>query len=54
MYRIMELARQRGLEVMEGDVLTKNKCMLDLAKSTGFAIELVDGDPTLRKMTRKL
>ncbi len=54
MYRIMELARQRGLEVMEGDVLTKNTCMLDLAKSTGFAIEPVEGDMTLRKMSCRL
>lgn len=52
--RLMEVARQHGLEVIEGDVLAKNNNMIDLAKSMGFAIEAVDDDPGVRKMSRRL
>lgn len=54
MNRIMEIAREHGLEVIEGDVLAKNNNMIDLAKSMGFTIEAVEDDPAVRKMTRRL
>jgi hypothetical protein len=50
----MEIARDHGMEVIEGDVLAKNHNMIDLARSMGFAIEPVEGAPELRKMTRRL
>lgn len=36
---LMEIAGQRGLAVMEGDVLAENRGMTDLAQSLGFKIK---------------
>jgi acetyltransferase len=54
MNRLMEVAREHGLEVIEGDVLAKNGSMIALAKSMDFAIEPIEDDPALRKMSRRL
>ena len=54
MNRLMEIARDHGLEVIEGDVLAKNYKMINLARSMGFAIEPVEDAPELRKMVRRL
>ncbi len=54
MDRLMEVARERGLELIEGDVLARNANMIDLARSMDFAIESVADDPGLRKMIRRL
>lgn len=54
MNRLMEIARDYGLEVIEGDVLAKNYKMIDLARSMDFAIEQVEDAPELRKMVRRL
>jgi acetyltransferase len=54
MNRLMEIARDYGLEVIEGDVLAKNYKMIDLARSMDFAIEQVEDAPELRKMIRRL
>ena len=39
MQKLMEVARDRGLERMEGQVLSNNSRMLNLMKSLNFAIE---------------
>jgi acetyltransferase len=36
MQRLMTFARDRGLEIMEGDVLTQNHKMLKLCRKLGF------------------
>jgi acetyltransferase len=54
MNRLMEIARDYGLEVIEGDVLAKNYKMIELARSMDFAIEQVEDAPELRKMIRRL
>jgi len=37
MERLMTIARDRGLEIMEGDVLTRNRNMLRLCEALGFS-----------------
>jgi len=37
MERLMTIARDRGLEIMEGDVLTLNRNMLRLCETLGFS-----------------
>ena len=48
MERLMEPARERGLEVMEGEVLSNNHEMLSLARMMGFTINEVQEDASLR------
>lgn len=38
MRRLIEVARARGLQVMEGEVLSSNRSMLDMAEHLGFTI----------------
>jgi acetyltransferase len=44
MERLMEPARERGLEVMEGEVLANNHEMLSLVRMMGFTIAEVSDD----------
>jgi acetyltransferase len=37
--RLMEIARARGLDMMEGEVLTANHRMLDLVRAMDFQVE---------------
>ena len=48
MSALIDIARSRGLRVMEGDVLASNQPMLRLAARLGFAISSDPGDATLR------
>jgi acetyltransferase len=41
----MEIARARGLDMMEGEVLTANHRMLDLVRSMDFQIESSKDNP---------
>ncbi len=43
--RLMEIARARGLDMMEGEVLTANNRMLDLVRSMDFQIERSTDNP---------
>lgn len=51
---LMEAARNRGLQVIEGDVLTENTHMLDLCAELGFSIHPSKEDPALRVVRRRL
>ena len=54
MRALMQNARQRGLKLMEGDVLTANTRMLALMESLGFRIERDKEDPGVRLVTKVL
>jgi acetyltransferase len=54
MEALMDAARQRGIRVMEGEVLKENARMLSLMKSLGFSVRLSDDDPGLRIVERHL
>jgi acetyltransferase len=52
--RLMEIARSRGLDVIEGEVLADNHRMLEMVKNMGFHIEMAADDPTIRNVSRSL
>ena len=54
MNHLMEIARERGLNAMEGEVLTSNTEMLSLAKWLGFEMRLNTEDPQLTSVTKAL
>jgi RimJ/RimL family protein N-acetyltransferase len=51
---LMQAARARGFERMQGDVLATNASMLGLAKRLGFAAVKSADDPTIRRVRREL
>jgi len=54
MEQLMEAARHRGLELIEGDVLADNHEMLALAKSLKFETTVSDDDVTVRHVWKRL
>jgi acetyltransferase len=54
MDKLLESARDKGLEVMEGFVLASNKEMIEFCKSMNFVIEPDDEDPHLVRVRKKL
>lgn len=54
MRRLIAVARDRGIEVMEGDVLASNVNMLALCKGMGFRIARNDEDPEVVQARRHL
>ncbi|MBU0500651.1 MAG: bifunctional acetate--CoA ligase family protein/GNAT family N-acetyltransferase [Gammaproteobacteria bacterium] len=54
MNALMEAARNRGLSLIEGDVLAENSHMLDLCNELGFTIQPSKEDPALRVVRRRL
>jgi acetyltransferase len=52
--RLMEIARSRGLDTMEGEVLSENRRMLNLVKSMDFQIQPTPDDPGVRYVWREL
>ena len=54
MHSLMDAARSRGLETMEGWVLAGNARMLALMDGLGFAIDANAGDPSLRHVVKNL
>ncbi|MEN8114566.1 MAG: bifunctional acetate--CoA ligase family protein/GNAT family N-acetyltransferase [Actinomycetota bacterium] len=52
--RLMEIARARGLDRMEGEVLSNNRRMLDLVKSLGFQIQRNTEDPDIKYVWTEL
>ncbi len=51
---LMEIAAQRGLKMIEGEVLGSNSGMLHLMTRLGFAIRTSPEDPAIRIVTRNL
>ncbi len=54
LFHLMEVARDRGLEVMEGEILTNNYKMLDLVRSIGFKTQRDAEDPGITRAWRLL
>jgi acetyltransferase len=54
MERLIAIARDRGLQVMEGDVLAQNSKMLRLCASLGFHIVHDSGEPEVVIVRRDL
>jgi len=54
MQSLMDTARKRGLETLEGSVLSGNGRMLALMDALGFTIDANAGDPSLRHVVKKL
>lgn len=54
MARLMEIARARGLEEIEGEVLAANQEMLSMAAKLGFRVSVSDEDPKLKHISRRL
>jgi acetyltransferase len=54
MRRLMEIARDRGIEVMEGEVLANNPKMLRLCERLGFRLVHVPADPEVVHVRRHL
>lgn len=48
MKRLMEIARARGLDLMEGEVLSNNHRMLEMVTSMGFQVQSSLDDPTIK------
>jgi acetyltransferase len=54
MQSLMEVARGRELEVMEGQVLSDNKKMLELMASLDFEISVEPGDSSIKHVVAQL
>ena len=54
MRSMMQNARDRGLKVMEGEVLSANARMLELMQSLGFMIERDRNDPGIKLVSKML
>jgi acetyltransferase len=54
MQSLMDAARTRGLEIMEGWVLASNGRMLALMDGLGFTMQANAGDPSLRHVVKRL
>jgi acetyltransferase len=52
--RLTQLARQRGIDELVGEVLPENTAMLRLCKEFGFTIVIDPGDPKLRRISKAL
>ncbi|MEA2001047.1 MAG: GNAT family N-acetyltransferase, partial [Actinomycetota bacterium] len=52
--RLMEIARSRGLDLMEGEVLAANHRMLDLVRSMDFQIQRSPDDPGIEYVWKEL
>ncbi|MDJ0496421.1 MAG: bifunctional acetate--CoA ligase family protein/GNAT family N-acetyltransferase [Acidimicrobiia bacterium] len=54
MKRLMEIARARGLDLMEGEVLTANHRMLDLVRSMDFQVQRNPSNPGVDYVWKQL
>ena len=54
MEALIRTARERGLGIMEGIVLTRNAEMIRFARGLGFAVQPVPEDPTTMRIVKKL
>lgn len=51
---LMDVAREKGLSFMEGEVMANNKPMIDLATGLGFTVSPLTGDPSIRTLKKRL
>jgi len=54
MHSLMDAARAKGLQSMEGEVLSTNTDMLALARRLGFAVHTSEEDPGIKMVSRRL
>jgi acetyltransferase len=54
MQRLMTVARDRGIEIMEGEVLSKNSKMLRLCENLGFRTVHHADEPDVVEVRRHL
>jgi acetyltransferase len=54
MQRLMTVARDRGIEIMEGEVLSNNSKMLRLCTALGFRTVHNSSDPDVVSVRRHL
>lgn len=54
MSSLIEAAREKGLKVMEGEVLSKNRDMLKLVTSLGFTSVTCEDDRSIKKVSKLL
>ena len=54
MNRIIDIARQRGIAEIIGDVLHENEPMLSLARHLGFTLAILPQDPEVVRVTKAL
>jgi acetyltransferase len=54
MVALMEAARDKGLSVIEGEVLSSNHKMLRLMTRLGYAIKVSEEDPSVMKVSKSL
>jgi len=54
MQRLMSIARDRGIEIMEGEVLANNTKMLHLCERLGFLVVHDSEDPEVVHVRRHL
>jgi acetyltransferase len=54
MHKLIQTARDRGLEVMEGEVLSNNSKMLNLVRSLGFRLHRDPEDPGITRVALSL
>ena len=53
MQRLMNIARNRGIEVMGGEVLASNSRMLRLCETLGFRVSHHTGDPEVVEFVKQ-
>ena len=51
---LMEVARDQGLEIIEGQVLSANKRMLELMDSLGFETSMDPDDSSIKHVVAQL
>jgi acetyltransferase len=54
MISLMDVAREKGLRTIEGDVLANNHNMLKLMAALGFAVTANEEDPALKRVVKTL
>jgi len=54
MQHLMDVARDRGLRVMQGEVMANNREMLKLAEKLGFKAKPSEEDRRLMLISRRL
>jgi acetyltransferase len=54
MFSLMDLARDKGLKRMEGEVLARNHAMMSLVTNLGFDVSASEDDPSIRRVAMRL
>ena len=54
MTRLIDVARQRGISELVGEVLRENEPMLQIRRELGFAIAADPSDPAVLMVSKKL